>query len=344
MGRVLKAVGAGRWFIPALGILLVGCWVLGMGLGSVGIPPGEVLRILAAGPEATGPNADIVWRLRGPRVLMGTVVGAALATGGATLQGLFRNPLADPYLLGVSAGAAVGAALAMIGGAARWAGMAAVPAFAFAGGLLTVWGVWQLSRAGGRGSTVSLLLAGVAVSAVLSALLSFLLLVSGHMLDRIVVWLMGNLGGRSWSQAGWVAAYGLVGGLVMWRYRRELDALALGEEAALSLGVEVPVVKRNLLVAASLAAAAAVAMTGVIGFVGLMVPHLVRLVAGPGHGRLLPASALGGACLLVLSDTLARCLLPPWEIPVGVITALTGGPFFLYLLWRHQRAGWEAKP
>ncbi|HHY93683.1 MAG TPA: iron chelate uptake ABC transporter family permease subunit, partial [Firmicutes bacterium] len=294
----------------------------------------------AAGP-APDPLASIVWGLRVPRVAMGTVVGAALATGGVALQGMFRNPLADPYLLGVSSGAAVGAATAIVAGLGGLLGIGAVPAFAFLGGLGTVWVVWQLARAGGRGSVTSLLLAGVAVSAVLSALLSFILLLSGQMLHGIVVWLMGNLSGRSWSQVAWVGGYAAVAYAAIWRYRRELNALTLGEEGALTLGVQVKAVKRNLLAAASLAAAAAVAMTGVIGFVGLMVPHLLRLLVGPDHARLLPTSALGGACLLVLSDTLARCLLPPWEIPVGVITALVGGPFFLYLLWRHQSSGWE---
>jgi len=334
-----------RLAIPLLALCLLLCWVIGVALGSVPIPPAKVIAILAAGPTAAGPAPDplasIVWGLRAPRVAMGTVVGAALATGGVALQGMFRNPLADPYLLGVSSGAAVGAATAIVAGLGGLLGIGAVPAFAFLGGLGTVWVVWQLARAGGRGSVTSLLLAGVAVSAVLSALLSFILLLSGQMLQGIVVWLMGNLSGRSWSQVAWVGGYAAVAYAAIWRYRRELNALTLGEEGALTLGVQVKAVKRNLLAAASLAAAAAVAMTGVIGFVGLMVPHLLRLLVGPDHARLLPTSALGGACLLVLSDTLARCLLPPWEIPVGVITALVGGPFFLYLLWHHQSSGWE---
>ncbi len=322
--------------------LLVG--TLALGVGAVAIPWIEVLgilrRYLAGGPlETAGPHAVIITQWRLPRVILGAVVGGSLALAGACFQGLFRNPMADPYIVGSSAGAALGAVAAMT---FRWGwgiwGLGPVPVFAFLGALLSVSTVYLLARRGGRIAVVPLLLAGVAVSFFLSSIVSFLMIWNTRQLKPVVSWLMGGLGAADWARVKAATGYGVVGAVVLLWHARDLDALALGEEEAAHLGVDVERTKRLLLLAGSLMTAAAVATSGLIGFVGLMVPHLVRLVVGPGHRLLLPASAMAGASMLMAADALARRVLVPAELPVGVVTSFLGGPFFIYLL---TRRGWR---
>jgi len=327
------AVRAGLWSGGLLAVL-AGAVVVSAAIGPASIPPGTVARALldplvpGVGAAVTRPHHTIVFTVRLPRIALAAVVGFALATAGVVMQGFFRNPMADPSIVGVSSGAAVGAVAAIVAPLALPFGLG-VQGAAFAGALLTAFGVYLLASEGGRTPVATLLLAGIAVQTLLGAVVSYLLLHSGESLRQVVYWLMGNLSNATWSDVA-VAAVAIPGFLVLLPFSRDLDVLLLGEADAHSLGIEVERTKRLLLAVASVVTAAAVAVSGVIGFVGLVVPHILRLVVGPDHRVLLPASALGGATFLVLSDTVARA--GPAEVPVGIVTAAVGAPFFLYLL------------
>lgn len=337
----------------ALGLLLVAL-IIAAGIGSVPIPPSDLLRILADGlpgvtlePTWQPTHALILWQIRLPRVVLAALVGASLGVAGGAYQGLFRNPLADPYILGVSSGAAVGAALAIalldqIGRAAslpHWLKLGPVPVLAFAGGLITVTLVYRLATAGGKVPVIGLLLAGVAVGSLATAIVSLIMyLTRPQARDAILFWMMGGLGGANWLKVAWILPHMAAGGLLLLLSGRELNAMLMGEETAHHLGVGVERLKRQVLTAGALLTASAVAFSGAIGFVGLIVPHLVRLLIGPDHRFLLPAAAVVGALVLVLADTLARSLLGAIELPVGLVMAVLGGPFFLWLLRRRLRA------
>ena len=321
-----------------LGGLLVLVAIGSAGIGPVAIAPAEVARILlgalaavASGGPAVPADADaattIVLSLRLPRIALGAVVGFGLATAGTVMQGFFRNPMADPSIIGVSAGAAAGAVAVIARGAARPHGLEAA---AFVGALLAAGAVYGIATRGGRTPVATLLLAGVAVQALLGALVSLLLLLSGENLREAIFWLMGHLHRSDWGDVGVAAPVVLVGFLALLPFVRELNVLLLGEEDAHAVGVDVRRTKLLLLAVASLVTAIAVAVAGVIGFVGLIVPHGVRLLVGPDHRVLLPVSAFAGAVFLVLTDTLAR--VGAAELPVGILTAFLGAPFFLYLL------------
>ncbi|HOL18360.1 MAG TPA: iron chelate uptake ABC transporter family permease subunit [Bacillota bacterium] len=305
----------------------------------------EAAAIMAApfspgsfGPEISPVYRDILVQIRIPRVLLAAAVGSSLAVAGTVFQGLFRNPMADPYVIGVSSGAALGAVFAMLAGIRfALAGLGAVPLFAFAGGLLTMLLVYTMARVGRTVPVMTLLLSGIAVSAFLSAAVSLLTYYSGEKLHQVVFWLMGGLGGATWSKVGLMVPYALAGYLCVSFFARELNALLLGEETARHLGVETEKVKIILLAGASLLVAAAVSTSGIIGFVGLIVPHFIRLVTGPDHRFLLPASALLGASLLIGADTLARTVVAPAELPLGIITAMLGAPLFIYLLKKRKK-------
>ena len=279
-------------------------------------------------------SSDIV-RLRVPRILLGVVAGAGLSVAGVIFQALLRNPLADPYVLGVSSGAALGAALAILFGLAAL-GAWALPGMAFAGALATILLVYALARtAGGRIPIHTLLLSGVIVGAVLGSVLMFIVSVStSQRLHSVVWWLLGNLQIFDWSLLGAVSAAVFAGVAVTLLFARDLNLMTLGEEPAAHLGLHVEGAKRMFFLVASLLTGAAVAACGLIGFVGLIIPHAMRLVVGPDHRRLAPASALAGAAFLVLADAFGRSVMAPLEIPVGVVTTFLGGPFFLLLLRR----------
>jgi len=321
----------------ALGLLLTMGWAIQM--GPVAIGPWEVLRISLyrlwpSIPQAWPSSHEIiVMDVRWPRVLLEIVVGAALATSGCTMQGLFRNPLASPYTLGIASGAAFGAALAIVLDLPFYA----LPALAFLLALVTVFIVYHIAGARGGTPMETLLLAGLAVGSFFSALVSFMLYIAGEKLAGIVFWLMGGFWASDWDRV--FIALPLIflgtGGILL--FSRDLDLMLLGDEQAQSLGVDTEKVKTILLVLSSLTTATAVCVTGVIGFVGIIVPHLMRILVGPGHRLLLPASWLMGAILLVCTDTLARTIIQPTEVPVGIITALLGVPFFVYLLRRRKR-------
>ncbi len=326
-----------RWRGPAvLGAALVAVGsvaLLSLAVGSVSLEFGEVIGALIRGPDASLPSV-VVWSLRLPRIALGALVGASLALAGAAMQGLFRNPLADPYVLGVSAGASLGAAVALLLAAHGLVWFGGVPLLAFAGAGAAAWAVYRLAWAAGALPLTGVLLAGVAVGLTLSAGVSLTVLLAERHAGDIVLWLMGHLGGARWPQVGWVAACFAVAAAVLALFAGDLDAMLLGDEAAGALGVDVERARPWLLGASALLVAGAVAFCGAIGFVGLVVPHLCRLLVGPAHRWLLPVSAVAGAALLVAADAGARVALAGRELPVGVVTGALGGPFFIFLLRR----------
>ncbi len=325
--------------VLAFGAILVVAVVFALASGPSAVALGDVVSALRGEPVAAH-VADIVLRVRLPRVLLGVAVGAALAVAGVLFQALLRNPLADPYVLGVSGGAALGGILVLSLGGALGFGYAAVPPAAFAGAVVTTLLLYTIAGVRGRVSATNLLLTGVVFNAFASAAIVFLASAAGLTKGaQIFMWLIGNLSANRVDVAVWVAFFLACGLACAIPMARGLNLLTLGEESAEQLGVDVERQKRILLVATSLMVGAAVSVAGLIGFVGLIIPHLLRLLLGPDHGLLVPAAALGGAAFLVVCDAVARTLLGGLELPVGAITAIAGGPLFLWLLRRqHQRA------
>lgn len=325
--------------IGVLTVVLLAAAVAGLALGPVRIPPGEVLRTVLGG-ERRGAFATIVWDVRMPRVLLGAVVGAGLALSGAVLQALVRNALADPFLLGASSGASAGAVLVIVFGLGTGvAGAVALPVAAFIGSMAALVAVYAMARRGGTMTTGRLILAGVAIQYVLSAFTSLVLVLSSQAehVRAIMFWTLGGLGGARWDELALPAGVLVVGAVLLIALARPLDLLLAGEEGARSLGLDPGRFRGGVFVLVSLIIGVLVAFSGAIGFVGLMVPHAARIVVGAGHRRLLPVTALGGAVFLLLADLLARTVAAPEEIPAGVVTALIGGPFFLWLLRRSSR-------
>ncbi|TCV96195.1 iron complex transport system permease protein [Luteibacter rhizovicinus] len=331
--------GSRRWSLPLLGLLLSGTALWSLTTGAMDVPAREVAGAIGrwfAGADAIGDDR-VVLMLRLPRLLLGVIVGASLASSGATMQGLFRNPLADPGLIGVSAGAALGAVAAIVLGGSGHSGASSfvIAACAFVGGLVTTGIVYGIGRR--RPGVANLLLAGVAINAIAMAgvgLLTFL--ANENQLRDLTFWSLGSLGGADWMRLGVVAPWIVVPLVLLPRVARALNAMLLGENEASLLGFRPERLQPVLILLVALAVGASVAMTGVVGFVGLVVPHLLRMVWGPDHRLLLPASAIGGAALLVAADTLARSVVAPAELPIGVLTAIVGGPFFFWLLLRNR--------
>ena len=326
-------IGHGRVaLIPLLLGLLVLASIVSVAVGAVVLPLPRVLRALlqprAVGVQAT--DATIVWDIRLGRVLLAALIGAGLAVSGTALQGLFRNPLADPFVIGASSGAALGATLAIV------SGFGPVSLAAFVGALLAVTAAYSIAEIGGVVPATALLLAGAALNTFLSAIVSLVMLFNEQSAYAVLNWLLGGLSGRSWSQLSASLPYMAIGLSVLWLLARPLDALAFGDETAQSLGLPLGRARGVIVAAASLTTAAAVAAGGTIGFVGLIAPHVARLLVGAEHARLIPASALIGALLLLVADDVARTALAPLELPAGVLTAALGGPFFLYLLKTRQ--------
>ncbi|MDI6794392.1 MAG: iron chelate uptake ABC transporter family permease subunit [bacterium] len=290
-------------------------------------------------PDWSSIQETIVVDIRTPRVILAVLVGMGLAIAGAAMQGLFRNPMAEPYVLGMSSGAACGAALAIVLGVGKIFGSLSIPGLAFIGATTTIFVVYNIARTEGRVPIETLLLAGIAVGFFLHAVVSFLKIIASHeALRDVVLWLMGSFALATWGDVKMVIAPILLGVGLLYLFSRELNVLQFGEETAMHLGMEVETVKRILLVASALVTAVAVSVSGIIGFVGLVIPHVVRLIIGPDHRILLPASALCGGIFLVLCDVLARTVVQPTEIPIGIITAAIGAPYFVYLLRRRKKA------
>jgi iron complex transport system permease protein len=328
MGR---GVRTGGWVVGLSGALLA-VTLASSTVGPVEVGVGRVVDIALStlpwfSTDAPASHRTIVLSIRLPRIALGAVVGFALAAAGTVMQGFFRNPMADPSIVGVSAGAATGAVAVIVAPLAIPFGL---PVAAFLGALVAAFGVYLLATEGGRTPVETLLLAGVAVQTFLGAVVSFLIVHAGRDIREAVYWLMGHLHHSTWADAGLAAAAVLPGFLVLLVYARDLNVLLLGETDAHALGIDVERTKRRLLAVSSLLTAAAVAVAGVIGFVGLVVPHMMRLLVGPDHRILLPTSALAGAAFLVATDTVARS--GAAELPVGIVTAAVGAPFFLYLL------------
>lgn len=336
-----------KWilWIVSLSILLVVVIVVSSGLGAARISASRIFRIVFSRMPLVNVEKDwsdsdelilMEWRL--PRILIACVVGAGLSLAGVAFQALLRNPLAEPYILGISSGGSLGAVIAIILGLESVRGLPTLPFFAFLGALSTMFLVYSIARIGGRVPTHTLLLAGVIVNAFFSAVIMFLVsMVRADETHRFLLWSMGNLSPMETTLTMMAMSLIILGGIALYCYAQSFNLFSLGEESAAQLGVEVERVKKISFVLASLITGAAVSACGIIGFVGLIVPHMVRMTIGADHRILMPTSALAGASFLVAADTIARTITAPAEIPVGVVTAICGGPFFIYLL-RRKRA------
>lgn len=322
-------------------VLLLLLAVFSISQGDAAISPVEILDLVWAGLWGEGqdsPEATILFAIRIPRILGAVFVGAGLAGVGAAYQGVFRNPMADPYILGISSGATLGAALSIsLGSGAGFLGFGLTTLGAFSGALGATFLVYRLAFFKRKPSTTSLLLAGVAVSYFLSALVSLILVFDERNVAKIVYWTMGSLASLSYGQLAILIPVTLLGAFLLYRRWRDLDLLSSGEDMAKTIGLETSRLKTEVLIISSLIVAVCVAFTGVIGFVGLMMPHVMRLLVGPSHKRLFPFTMLAGSLFLLLSDTLARSLVDGAELPVGAVTAFFGAPYFIWLLWQRQR-------
>ena len=334
--------------LPLLGAGLLAALIFATSIGSVPIATDQIVKILLNStglfhfhPTWDAADEVIILQLRLPHVIGAAIVGAGLAVAGVLFQGLLRNPLADPYLIGTSAGAGLGATIAILLPASLLVlGSSQVVVFAFLGAIFAVLLVYSLARVGGRTPVVTLLLAGVVVTTLMSAaqaLLIYLVPNSQLKFRSVFAWLSGGIAVDDWGQVGLAALLVCIGLLAAFSFGATLNALALGEEGAAHLGINVERQKTLLIAVASLLTAATVSIAGLVSFVGLVVPHSLRLLLGPGHRLLLPTSALGGALFLIVADLLARSIIAPAELPLGILTSLVGGPFFLYLLRRSSR-------
>ncbi|MBI3175369.1 MAG: iron ABC transporter permease [Chloroflexi bacterium] len=326
-----------RRFILSTLFLLFALFI-SLAVGSVFLPPSDLFAAFTG--HGSQLATSILWKIRLPRTVLIALTGMSLGGSGAAYQGLFRNPLADPYLLGVASGAGLGAVIAM---SVKWSytfwGLMIVPLAAFIGALLTVAIVYLLAHVGKVVPTTTLILAGVTVSSFAVSLTSFLMLRSEGELRRAMSWLMGGSIQLGWASVVAMLPYLAIGLAFILLNGHSLNLLQFGDEQAQQLGLNISFTKKTLLVAASLATAAAVSFAGIIGFIGLVVPHLIRLWAGPDYRQLLPLAVLGGGTVLLFSDVLARVVLSPQEVPVGIITALAGAPFFLWVLRRTKHRG-----
>jgi iron complex transport system permease protein len=330
-------------------LLLLLSIILSVSMGTAALPLSQVWRIMLHQLPGIGglipvdwpeSSEQIIMKVRFPRVVLALLVGAALSLAGAGFQGVLRNPLADPYTLGVASGSAVGAAFLILFGI-QYAlfGQWSIPIVAFATGLASLWVVFRLANTHGKFQLETLILSGVVVQAFLGSLVSFMVSMSKKVINEILFWLMGSLSLRGWSYSMMLLPYVFIGLAILLGFGRALNLFAMGERQAAHLGVNVHRTKLIVLIVSTLMTAAAVSVSGVIGFVGLIIPHLVRLLVGPDYRLIIPLSALYGGIYVLWADTLARMLISPTEIPLGVVTAFLGAPFFAYLLSRHKRKG-----
>lgn len=337
-----------NWVIGLLIVLLLASMLLAAITGAFSIPLADSFDLILAKLgiiQEVNPQQEIVlWSIRTPRVLLSACVGAALGISGAALQGLFRNPLVEPSLLGISSGAALMAVIVIVFGAFfpyQWVQRLQdylLPIFAFLGSLVVVIATYSISQRNGRTDIGLLLLAGIAINALAESLIGLIIyFADDQALRTFTFWRMGDLGGATWDKIGWTSALIILPSIALLFFHRKLDAFALGEAEAFHLGVSVERVKYMVIILSTLAIGASVALVGTIGFVGLIVPHIIRTMLGPNHQFLLPASFIGGAVLLVLADTVARTIVMPSELPIGIITALVGAPFFIGLLIQSKR-------
>lgn len=280
----------------------------------------------------------IVLNLRLPRIILSALIGASLAVAGVVLQGLFKNPMADPYVLGISSGASLGASVAItLGLDYTFKGFGAITIFAFLGAIVTIIIVYNIARIGNKVPPITLILAGISVSFMLSSLVSLIMVFNRTKIERIVFWTMGSISNASWNQVLMMLPIVNITVVIIIAFSRDLNVISTGEETAKSLGIEVERLKKIMIIVCSTLVAASVAVSGVIGFVGLIIPHSVRLLVGSDHRVTIPFSAMGGAIFMIICDTLARSIIPPIEIPVGAITSVVGAPYFIYLLSKNKK-------
>jgi len=309
--------------------------IIGVGVGAVNISFREFIDVLLLGNETE--NSSILMQIRLPRVLMCLIIGAGLAAVGGVMQGIFKNPLVDSYTLGMSSGAALGAVISIVTGVSfSIAGISTTGVFAFIGAVATLMLVYSLAHKKNKISVNSLLLAGVAVSYFLSSVISFMMLLSNDNIQHIVFWTMGSLSLTSWSKVAFSYITIIPGILALMLYTRELNILTMGDESAQYLGIDVEKIKRILLLISCIIVGSVVSVSGTIGFLGLVAPHITRMLVGSNNRKVIPYSAILGAILLILADTLGRTLIQPVEIPVGVMTSIIGGPFFIFLLRKQK--------
>ena len=338
-----------KWNFIFIGLLMTLFFtlIITITIGSVGpigsgnperIPMQAVWDILI-GKSRLWPDSykTIIMDIRLPRILLAALAGCALAVSGVVMQGIFRNPMADPFIIGLSSGAAVGASISILLGLSISIGIYSTPFLAFVGAGLTIFGVYFIARSRGKVRAETLLLIGIAIGSFLTAVTSFLMYVANEQFRFLFFWLLGGLYKASWNTVAIAFSLILLGVVIIQFFARDLNAMVLGEEPAMHLGIDTKSMKKILLIFSSLVTGTAVAFTGIIGFVGLITPHIMRILVGPNHRILLPASALAGAIFLIWSDTIARTILSPTEIPVGIITAFCGAPFFVYLLQKSKK-------
>jgi len=346
-GKVrIKSYGFTMLILFILLILMIGTTST---IGSASISPIDVYRVVASKIPVVGGLIDIdsitssqhsiIWSVRLPRVLLGVIVGAGLSISGASFQGLLKNPMADPYILGISSGAALGAAIAIIMKLeAAFMGFSGISIMAFIGALIAVTLVYKIGRIRSHVPVTTLLLAGVAVGQFLTAITSLLMVIYNRDMTKIIYWTLGSLAGKGWNPITTMSIPLIAAMGILLFFSRDINIMLTGEESAKSLGVNVERIKVYVLLLGTFITSMAVSVSGIIGFIGLIIPHIVRLIVGPDHRILLPASAIVGSIFMVFTDTIARTVISPMEIPVGIITAIFGGPFFIYLLRSKKKA------
>ena len=315
--------------------------VISLSFGSLNLSPLRVMKVLFSPSDTSQSLNVIIKQIRLPRIILSFLVGAGLSIAGVVFQGVIRNPMVDPYIVGISAGAGTGVTLAIVLNLQfSFLFFNTLPLMAFIGSLITVYIVYNLAKTKDKVPVVTFLLAGVAVGFVLNALMSFLMVIGTRDLQKIVYWLLGSLSTASWSDIKLMLPYFLIGNIIIIFFLKDLNLILLGERSAQHLGVDVEKSKKYLIIGASLVTASVVSVSGSIGFIGLIVPHIARLLVGPDHKKLYPTAAILGGIFLIISDDLARIVLSPMEVPVGIITALTGGPYFIYLLRKTKKEIW----
>jgi iron complex transport system permease protein len=315
--------------------------VISLSFGSLNLSPWRVMKVIFSQGETSQSLNVIIKQIRLPRIILSFLVGAGLSIAGVVFQGVIRNPMVDPYIVGISAGAGTGVTLAIVLNLQfSFLFFNTLPLMAFIGSLITVYIVYNLAKTKDKVPVVTFLLAGVAVGFVLNALMSFLMVIGTRDLQKIVYWLLGSLSTASWSDIRLMLPYFLIGNVIIIFFLKDLNLILLGERSAQHLGVDVEKSKKYLIIGASLVTASVVSVSGSIGFIGLIVPHIARLLVGPDHKKLYPTAAILGGIFLIISDDLARIVLSPMEVPVGIITALTGGPYFIYLLRKTKKEIW----
>ncbi|KXS49537.1 iron complex transport system permease protein [Halanaerobium congolense] len=327
------------YLVAVIVLILIGFTALF--IGSSYINPIDVISYILNNNQISASTAIIISEIRLPRIILAFIVGAGLAVAGSVFQAIIRNPMVDPYIIGISAGAGTGVMVALfLGIEISVLNLSSIPVFAFIGAVSTVFIVYQLAKVGKKLPVLTFLLAGVAMSFILNSVMSFLMVLRTENLQQLVYWLMGSLAGSSWSDIQMVLPYFLAALAVIVFYLKDLNILLLGEESAAHLGLNVERTKIILLGSASLITASVVSVSGSIGFIGLVVPHITRMIIGPDHRKLIPLTALFGGGFLLVADTAARTIMAPMELPVGIITALAGGPYFIHLLRNKSKNIW----